>query len=87
MAALQIADMLPITGLYPLKSSFVNTEYLLPDGKSVKFRPEDRILLGTQVCKRNSERRYGLTADEKYLLVCKYGAGSADPEIVIYRRR
>lgn len=85
--ALQIADMPPITGLYPLKSSFVNMEYLLPGGKSVKFWPEDRILLGNQVCKRNSERCYGLAADEKYLLVCEYSAGGADPEIVIYKRR
>lgn len=26
-------------------------------------------------------------ADEDYLLVCEYGCGGADPQIVVYKRR
>lgn len=40
-----------------------------------------------QLRKKNSQRCYGLTADENYLLVCEYGEGGCDPEIVVYRKR
>lgn len=42
---------------------------------------------GQQVCKKNSDRCYGLTADENFLLVCEYGEGGSDPQIVVYKRR
>ena len=38
------------------------------------------------MCKPNSDRCYGLTADDTHLLVCEYGEGGTDAEIVIYQR-
>ncbi|NLD60981.1 DUF3795 domain-containing protein [Candidatus Sumerlaeota bacterium] len=85
---LHVADMPKLTGLNALKGSIVNLEYTLPSGQAVKIFDDDRIILGNQVCKSDhSERCYGLAADENYLLVCEFGEGGADPEIVIYKRR
>lgn len=84
---LGIEDMEEVTTLYALKGSFVNLEYLLPGGQKVKFWEEDKIYLGNQVGKKGSDRCYGLTADETYLLVCEYGENGSDPEIVVFKRR
>ncbi len=85
--ALGIEDMEEVTNLNALKGSFVNLEYTLPSGQTIKFWNDNRIYLGNQICKKNSDRCYGLTADENYLLVCEYGENGANPEIVIFRKR
>lgn len=85
--ALGIEDMDKITDLNALKGSFVNLEYTLPGGQNIKLWDDERIYLGNQICKKNSERCYGLTADENYLLVCEYGDGGSDAEIVVYKKR
>ena len=85
--ALGIEDMEEVTGLHCLKGSFVNLEYTLQSGQVIKLWDDNRIYLGNQICKKNSDRCYGLTADENYLLVTEYGAGGSDAEIVVYKRR
>lgn len=84
---LGIEDMEEVTNLNALKGSFVNLEYTLPSGQTIKFWNDNRIYLGNQICKKNSDRCYGLTADENYLLVCEYGENGANPEIVIFKKR
>lgn len=84
---LGIEDMEEVTNLNALKGSFVNLEYILPSGQTIKFWNDNRIYLGNQICKKNSDRCYGLTADENYLLVCEYGENGANPEIVIFKKR
>ena len=85
--ALGIADMKMVKDLYALKGSFVNLEYALASGQTIKFWEDDKIYLGNQICKENSNRCYGLTADENYLLVCEYGDNGSDPEIIVYKKR
>ena len=85
--ALGIEDMDKITNLYALVGSFINSEYTLPGGQVIKFWDDNRIYFGNQICKKNSTRCYGLAADENYLLVCEYGEGGTDAEIVVYKRR
>lgn len=84
---LGIRDMPEISRLFPLNGFYVNLEYALPNGQSVKLLKDDDIYLGCQVEKAGSQRCYGLVADDEYLLVCEYGSGGADPEIVVYKRR
>ena len=84
---LGIADMEPVTDLNALKGAFVNLAYTLPNGQQTKFLEDTKIYLGNQLPKRNSDRCYGLAADETFLLVCEYGAGGADPALVLYKRR
>ena len=85
--ALKIKDMPKITDLNALKGSFINLEYPLPSGETVKFWDDSRIYLGNQTEKENSERCYGIVADEEHLLVCEYGENGSDAEIVIYKKR
>lgn len=85
--ALGIEDMEEITDLYALNGAFVNLAYTLPGGQEIRFWDDGRVYLGNQVHKKGSDRFYGLTADESYLLVCEYGEGGSDAEIVVYRRR
>lgn len=85
--ALGIADMPEITELCALRGSYINLSYTLPGGRSIKFWDDDRIYLGYQVEKKGSDRCYGLTADEQYLLVCEYGENGTDAEIVLFRKR
>lgn len=85
--ALGIEDMQEVCDLNALHGAYVNLQYTLPGGKQIQIWDDDRIYLGNELCKRNSDRCYGLTADENYLLVCEYGAGGSDAEIVVYKRR
>ena len=85
--ALGIEDMEELTELHALYGSYVNLQYTLPGGQRIQFWDNDRIYLGNQLHKKNSDRCYGLTADENYLLVCEYSDGGSDAEIVVYKRR
>ena len=84
--ALGINDMPEVTDLNALKGAYINLEYTLPSGQQIKFWDDNRIYLGNQLCKKNSSRCYGLTADENYLLVCEYGDNGTDAEIVFYKK-
>ena len=59
----------------------------LPNGQPVKLLEDNKVYLGNQIELPGSGRCYGNEADEKYLLVCEYGCGGADPQIVGYQRR
>ena len=43
--------------------------------------------LMNQIERTNSERCYGVVANEDFILVCEYGCNGADPEIVMYKHR
>lgn len=83
---LGIPDMEKVKELHEGKGDFVNLEYPLPCGAVVKLWLDDKTYYINQLEKKGSPRCYGLTADEKYLLVCEYGEGGSDPEIVCFKR-
>lgn len=85
--ALGIADMEEVTGLNILAGSSINLEYTLPGGQAARFWDDNQVYLVNQVCKKGSGRCYGLAADENYLLVCEYGEGGSDAEIIIFKKR
>lgn len=74
-----------VTDLNALPGSYINLAYPLPNGQTVKLLEDDKIYLGNQVEKPDG-RCCGLAADGTFLLVCEYGCGGSDPEIVLYRR-
>lgn len=84
--ALGIRDMAEVTELFALKGSFVNLRYTLPSGQEVKLWDDEKIYYGAEICKPGSDRCYGLTAGDGYLLVCEYGENGADPEIVVLEK-
>ena len=85
--ALGIADMPPVTQLCQLNGAYVNLEYPLANGQRVKLLDDSRVYLGWQLEREGSDRCYGLVADEEYLLVCEYGCGGSDPQIIVYKKR
>lgn len=85
--ALDIPDMPQITELFPLNGAYINLEYKLENGQRIKLLRDSDIYLGCQVEKPSSDRCYGLSADSGHLVVCEYGCGGSDPQIVIYKRR
>ncbi|NBH15504.1 DUF3795 domain-containing protein [Lachnospiraceae bacterium] len=78
---------LQVNDLNLLNGSYVNLEYQLTNGQSVKFLEDNKIYLGNQIEIPGSDRCYGLAADEKYLLVCEYGHNGDNPQIIIYKKR
>ena len=86
--ALGIPGMPKINELYALVGRYVNLEYPLPGGGTVKFLDDNSMYLGNQVeCEFGEGRCYGMVAGLDFLLVCEYGENGADPEIVVYKRR
>lgn len=57
---LHIQDMEEVTDLNALKGSFVNIEYHLPNGETVKFWNDNRIYLGISCIKRTAIGVMGL---------------------------
>ena len=85
---LGIPGMPKINELYALVGRYVNLEYPLPSGQTVKFLDDNSMYLGNQVeCESKNGRCYGMVACVDFLLVCEYGENGADPEVVIYKRR
>ena len=85
--ALGISGMPTITTLSQLCGAYINLEYTLPNGEKMKLLDDTKIYLGSQVEKADSDRCYGLAADNDYLLVCEYGCNGAEPEIIVYKKR
>ena len=78
---------LVVDDLNLLTGAYVNLEYTLSNGTGVKFLRDKDIYLGNQIERQDSERCYGVVADETFILVCEYGCNGSDPEIVLYKRR
>ncbi len=78
---------LRVNDLNLLNGSYVNLEYTLTNGQSVKLLEDNRVYWGNQIEIPDSDRCYGIVADDKYLLVCEYGCNGDKPQIVLYKRR
>lgn len=88
--ALRVDGMERVTELYPLVGRFVNLEYPLPNGTTVKLLKDDETYLGAQVKNLfddEGKHCYGAIARENFILVCEYGENGVDPEIVVFKRR
>ncbi|MBU3878609.1 DUF3795 domain-containing protein [Faecalicatena sp. AGMB00832] len=83
---LNIQDMELVTNLNALKGSFINIKYPLPNGQLVKFWDDNKIYFGNQLHKKDSDRCYGIVADEKYLLVAEYGEYGSNAEVIVFKR-
>ena len=78
---------LHVEDLNLLIGSFVNLEYPLSNGQTVKLLEDNKVYLGNQIEIPGSERCYGIVADDRYLLVCDYKCAGTEPRIVCYKKR
>ncbi len=85
---LHIEGMPELTCLNALVGKFVNLEYRLPNGETVKFLNDDTTYLGNQLEPEfGGDRCFGVLANTDFILVCTYAEGGADPELVLYKKR
>ena len=85
---LHIPGMPEVKELYALNGSFVNLEYTLPNGQTVKLLDDNSIYLGNQLeCELGEGRCFGIVGCMDFLLVCTYGENGAEPELVLYKKR
>ena len=86
--ALHIEGMPKVEKLNALVGSYVNLEYRLPNGNTVRFLDDGTTYLGNQLeCEYGGDRCFGILANMDFLLVATYGEGGTDPELVLYRKR
>lgn len=78
---------LQVDGLNLLNGDYVNLEYPLANGTTAKFLKDNDVYLGAQIERENSERCYGVVANEAFLLVCEYGCAGAEPELLLFKKR
>ncbi len=85
---LHIEGMPKVEKLNALVGSYVNLEYRLPNGRMVKFLDDNATYLGNQMeSEFGGDRCFGILANMDFLLVCTYGCGGSDPELVLYKKR
>lgn len=78
---------LTVNDLNLLNGFFVNLEYSLANGQTVKLLEDNNVYLGNQIEVAGKERCYGVVADKNYILVCEYGCNGENPEIILYKKR
>ncbi|MBR0039819.1 MAG: helix-turn-helix domain-containing protein [Oscillospiraceae bacterium] len=84
--ALGIEGMPKLDALNALVGSYVNLEYPLPGGQRAKFLNDGTTYLGNQL-ETEAGRCFGVLANMDFILVCTYGEGGADPELILYKKR
>ena len=85
---LHIEGMPRVETLNALVGGYINLEYRLPNGQTVKFLDDNATYLGNQLeCEFGGERCFGIAANMEFLLVCTYEKGGANPELVVYKKR
>ena len=84
---LEAEGILQASSLNELPGHYVNLVYRLPNGESVKFLDDRNVYLGTQIELPDNERCIGVIADTTFILVCSYGEGGNDPELILYKKR
>jgi len=86
--ALHIEGMPKLEKLNALVGSYVNLEYPLPSGRSVKFLDDRTTYLGNQLeSEFGGDRCFGVLANMDFIMVCTYDAEGANPELVLYKKR
>lgn len=85
---LHIEGMPKVENLNALVGGFINLEYTLPNGRTVKFLDDGATYLGNQLeCEFGGDRCFGIIANMEFLLVCTYGENGANPELVLFKHR
>lgn len=86
--ALQIEGMPKLKKLNALIGAYVNLEYPLPNGISVKFLNDQTTYLGNQLeSVFGGERCFGIIANMDFILISTYEKKGKYPELLLYKKR
>ena len=85
---LHIEGMPNVEKLNALVGGYINLEYRLPNGKSVKFLEDGVTYLGNQLeCEFGGSRCFGIAANMEFILISTYEENGTNPELVVYKKR
>lgn len=85
---LNIDGMPKIDKLNALVGKYVNLEYRLPSGNSVKFLDDNTTYLGNQVeSEFGGNRCFGILANMDFIMICTYESEGKNPELLLYKKR
>lgn len=85
---LGIEGLPKIENLNVLSGSFINLEYILPNGNVVKFLDDKASYLGSELeCEFGGDRCFGIAANMDFLLICTYEKDGKNPELVMNKKR
>ena len=86
--ALNIEGMPRLQRLNALCGGYVNLEYRLPNGKSVKFLDDGVTYLGNQLeCEFGGDRCFGIVCNMDFILISTYEGSGENPELLVYKKR
>lgn len=85
---LHIEGMPKVEKLNALVGRYINLEYRLPNGQTVKLLDDNATYLGNRFeCEFGGDRCFGIAANMDFLLVCTYEENGENPELVVYKKR
>lgn len=86
--ALHIEGMPKLEKLNALVGGYINLEYRLPNGKSVKFLDDGATYLGNQLeCESDEKKCFGIAANREFILISTYEEKGENPELIVYKKR
>jgi len=81
---LGITELTEVTSLNKLNGDYINLECKLPNGLTSKILDDNKKYYGNQVEKKNSDRCYGIAADNEQLAVFEYGCNGTNAELIAW---
>lgn len=85
---LHIDGMPKVERLNALVGKFVNLEYRLPNGVSVKFLDDQTTYLGNQLKSEfGGDRWFGILANMDFIMISTYEAEGSNPELIFFKKR
>lgn len=86
--ALNVEGMPRLKRLNALVGGYVNLEYTLPNGRTVKFLDDSATYLGNQLeCEFGGDRCFGIAANMDFIIISTYEKDGNAPELVLYKKR
>lgn len=83
---LGIKEFDKLNSLNLLDGSYLNLEVELLNGIKAKLLDDNKKYYANQIDIENSDKCYGVAADEHFIVVYKYGCDGADAELIQIKR-
>lgn len=85
---LHVEGMPRVEKLNALVGGYINLEYRLPNGTTVRFLEDGATYLGNQMaCEFGGDRCFGIAANMDFILICTYEKDEKNPELLLYKKR
>lgn len=80
---LGVKELMEIDSLNKLNGDYINLECKLPNGKTGKILDDSKVYLAKEINKANSDRCYGIAADETQIAIYEYGCEGENAELIM----